>query len=47
LSGYFKGDETAVGEKGVNLSGGQKARIQLARAVYSDKDIYILGILIH
>ncbi|KAA6372727.1 MAG: putative multidrug resistance-associated protein 4, partial [Streblomastix strix] len=36
------GDQTAIGEKGVNLSGGQKARIQLARAVYSDKDIYIL-----
>ncbi|KAA6383294.1 MAG: putative Multidrug resistance-associated protein [Streblomastix strix] len=36
------GDITAIGEKGVNLSGGQKARIQLARAVYSDRDIYIL-----
>ncbi|KAA6392071.1 MAG: putative ABC transporter C family member 3 [Streblomastix strix] len=36
------GDETAIGEKGINLSGGQKARIQLARAVYSDRDIYIL-----
>ncbi|KAK2963510.1 Multidrug resistance-associated protein [Blattamonas nauphoetae] len=39
---FAAGDETAIGEKGVNLSGGQKARIQLARAVYSDKDIYIL-----
>ncbi|KAH7821298.1 putative Multidrug Resistance Associated Protein (MRP) [Monocercomonoides exilis] len=36
------GDQTEIGEKGVNLSGGQKARIQLARAVYSDRDIYIL-----
>ncbi|KAK2963551.1 Multidrug resistance-associated protein [Blattamonas nauphoetae] len=36
------GDETAIGEKGVNLSGGQKARIQLARAVYSDRDIVVL-----
>ncbi|KAA6380701.1 MAG: putative Multidrug resistance-associated protein [Streblomastix strix] len=36
------GDMTAIGEKGINLSGGQKARIQLARAVYSDRDIYIL-----
>ncbi|KAA6383550.1 MAG: putative Multidrug resistance-associated protein 1, partial [Streblomastix strix] len=36
------GDDTAVGERGVNMSGGQKARIQLARAVYSDRDIYIL-----
>ncbi|KAK2964796.1 Multidrug resistance-associated protein [Blattamonas nauphoetae] len=36
------GDQTAIGEKGVNLSGGQKARIQLARAVYSDRDIVVL-----
>ncbi|KAK2954768.1 Multidrug resistance-associated protein [Blattamonas nauphoetae] len=36
------GDQTAIGEKGVNLSGGQKARIQLARSVYSERDIYIL-----
>ncbi|KAA6397480.1 MAG: ABC transporter: Multidrug resistance-associated protein, ATP binding protein [Streblomastix strix] len=39
---FAAGDQTAIGEKGVNLSGGQKARIQLARAVYSDRDIYIL-----
>ncbi|KAK2944354.1 Multidrug resistance-associated protein [Blattamonas nauphoetae] len=39
---FAAGDETAIGEKGVNMSGGQKARIQLARAIYSDKDIYIL-----
>ncbi|KAK2942132.1 Multidrug resistance-associated protein [Blattamonas nauphoetae] len=39
---FAAGDETAIGEKGVNMSGGQKARIQLARAVYSDKDIMIL-----
>lgn len=31
-----------IGEKGVNLSGGQKARISLARAIYSDCDIYLL-----
>ena len=31
-----------IGEKGVNLSGGQKARITLARAVYSSSDIYLL-----
>ncbi|KAK2949702.1 Multidrug resistance-associated protein [Blattamonas nauphoetae] len=39
---FAAGDQTAIGEKGVNMSGGQKARIQLARAIYSDKDIYIL-----
>uniref|UniRef100_A0A668AHI6 ATP-binding cassette sub-family C member 5 n=1 Tax=Myripristis murdjan TaxID=586833 RepID=A0A668AHI6_9TELE len=36
------GDQTEIGEQGLNLSGGQKQRISLARAVYSDKDIYLL-----
>lgn len=36
------GDLTVVGERGMNLSGGEKQRIQLARAVYSDSDVYIL-----
>ena len=31
-----------MGEKGVTLSGGQKARLSLARAVYCDADIYLL-----
>ena len=35
------GDLTIVGEKGVNISGGQKARIALARALYTDADIYL------
>ncbi|XP_058886564.1 multidrug resistance-associated protein 1-like, partial [Acipenser ruthenus] len=36
------GDQTEIGERGVNLSGGQKQRVSLARAVYSGADIYLL-----
>ena len=36
------GVETVIGERGINISGGQKARISLARAVYSEADIYLL-----
>jgi len=36
------GDQTLVGERGVSVSGGQKARISLARAVYFNADIYLL-----
>jgi ATP-binding cassette subfamily C (CFTR/MRP) protein 1 len=36
------GDRTEVGERGITISGGQKARINLARAVYADADIVLL-----
>ncbi|CAG2123299.1 unnamed protein product, partial [Medioppia subpectinata] len=35
-------DLTEIGEKGINLSGGQKQRVSMARAVYADRDIYLL-----
>ncbi|CAG9797144.1 unnamed protein product [Chironomus riparius] len=35
------GDQTEIGEKGINLSGGQKQRISLARAVYSGAEVFI------
>jgi len=36
------GDMTEIGEKGINLSGGQKARVALARAVYARPDVLIM-----
>lgn len=36
------GDLTEIGERGINLSGGQKARISLARAVYANADIILM-----
>ncbi|KAK2168341.1 hypothetical protein NP493_1234g00004 [Ridgeia piscesae] len=36
------GDNTEIGEKGINLSGGQRHRVSLARAVYQDTDMYLL-----
>ncbi|KAG6511042.1 hypothetical protein ZIOFF_029091 [Zingiber officinale] len=35
-------DLSYIGEKGINLSGGQRSRLAFARAVYSDSDIYLL-----
>ncbi|TPX59470.1 hypothetical protein CcCBS67573_g09088 [Chytriomyces confervae] len=39
---FQNGELTLIGERGVTLSGGQRARLALARAVYSDADIYLL-----
>jgi ATP-binding cassette, subfamily C (CFTR/MRP), member 1 len=35
------GDQTEIGEKGINLSGGQKQRVSVARAVYSGAEVFI------
>lgn len=42
LTLFDAGDLTEVGEKGLTLSGGQKARLTLARAVYSRAKILLL-----
>lgn len=42
LQNLIEGDRTEIGERGINLSGGQKARVALARAVYSRAEILLL-----
>lgn len=42
LSTLSLGDRTEIGERGATLSGGQKARISLARAVFQLKSLYLL-----
>ncbi|XP_022166670.1 probable multidrug resistance-associated protein lethal(2)03659 isoform X2 [Myzus persicae] len=42
LERFQYGDQTDVGERGLSLSGGQRARINLARAIYRQADIYLL-----
>jgi ATP-binding cassette subfamily C (CFTR/MRP) protein 1 len=42
LASLPNGDSTEIGERGINLSGGQKARIQMARAVYNNVDIFLM-----
>ncbi|PNT73183.1 ABC transporter C family member 3 isoform X2 [Brachypodium distachyon] len=41
LENFPFGDQTVIGEQGINLSGGQKQRIQIARALYQDADVYL------
>ena len=36
------GDATEIGERGINLSGGQKTRVCLARAIFSDADVFLM-----
>lgn len=42
IMGFEKGFGTQIGEKGMRLSGGQKTRLSLARALMRTKDIYLL-----
>lgn len=42
LASFSDGDAVEIGEKGIRLSGGQKARVALARAVYSRAQVYLL-----
>ncbi|PIA16762.1 P-loop containing nucleoside triphosphate hydrolase protein, partial [Coemansia reversa NRRL 1564] len=42
LAAWPAGDMTVIGERGINISGGQRARLALARTLYSQADIYVL-----
>ena len=42
IASFQDGSNEMVGDRGTTLSGGQKARLNLARAIYRDSDIYLL-----
>ncbi|KAF9150625.1 hypothetical protein BG015_007537 [Linnemannia schmuckeri] len=42
LTQFTAGDKTEIGERGVNMSGGQKARLSLARSVYYNAEMVIM-----
>lgn len=42
LAAWEEGEHTEVGERGISLSGGQRARVALARAVYSSASVLLL-----
>eukprot|EP00930_Biecheleria_cincta_P001365 TRINITY_DN102505_c0_g1_i1.p1 TRINITY_DN102505_c0_g1~~TRINITY_DN102505_c0_g1_i1.p1 ORF type:complete len:1318 (-),score=217.82 TRINITY_DN102505_c0_g1_i1:201-4154(-) len=42
LAQFSEGDSTEIGEKGITISGGQRARVALARAYYSGADVVVL-----
>ncbi|KAJ2622460.1 ATP-binding cassette glutathione S-conjugate transporter ycf1 [Coemansia sp. RSA 1358] len=42
INAWKDGDQTVIGERGINISGGQRARLALARTIYSKADIYVL-----
>lgn len=46
LAAMMKGDKTKIGSKGISLSGGQKNRIALARALYSRKPVFLIDDMI-
>ena len=42
ITSFQDGSNEMVGDRGTTLSGGQKARLNLARAIYRDSDVYLL-----
>ena len=42
IASFQNGSNEMVGDRGTTLSGGQKARLNLARAIYRDSDVYLL-----